>query len=504
VEEFIRGHSTSAIGIAGTRGVGKTTTIRHISTSKHDESIGTYIEAPVYYDAADFVRLIHAKVAESILRANRHTYIDPLKRTPIYSALLRLAIAFIGALIGFILIVAAQNDTFLLNRSQYVVGSLFITGSIVLAFSVLNILPQRSSAQMRRQRRFDAVSLARDALKSLRWQATVDTKATTRLKMFSILETEDTSDTSLAERERAHPERVADFKDFIRSYHETLHALPLVIAIDELDKIASAEKALELVNGLKDILHLTNTHFVVSVSEDALNSFALRGVPVRDVFDSSFDTVIHLRPLSAQESITLLKGRVVGFPESAALLCHVLSGGLPRDLIRAARRCIDQRRAADKPIPVHKLGQEVPRLELLDVIEAALRVRRFAEKTAEQKDVDTWLLRLREELRSGSAPMTGNTFEILKEGADLCASLSSASEIENILCIAAVLCTASQFTAVQRTSEEWMSLLDESGTQRGIELLAEARMAAATFPAQCRSQVREARQSLGLMPDLIL
>jgi hypothetical protein len=153
---------------------------------------------------------------------------------------------------------------------------------------------------------------------------------------------------------------------------------------------------------------------------------------------------------------------------------------------------------------VHKLGQEVPRLELLDVIEAALRVRRFAEKTAEQKDVDTWLLRLREELRSGSAPMTGNTFEILKEGADLCASLSSASEIENILCIAAVLCTASQFTAVQRTSEEWMSLLDESGTQRGIELLAEARMAAATFPAQCRSQVREARQSLGLMPDLIL
>ena len=117
-----------------------------------------------------------------------------------------------------------------------------------------------------------------------------------------------------------------------------------------LDKIADGNQAIELINGLKDLFHIRNTHFLVSVSQDALISFALRGVPVRDVFDSSFDQVVRLKPFTPADSTELLSRRVIRFPIAAALLCHVVSGGLPRELIRTARSCVELRRAlADPP-----------------------------------------------------------------------------------------------------------------------------------------------------------
>lgn len=40
--------------------------------------------------------------------------------------------------------------------------------------------------------------------------------------------------------------------------------------------------------------------------------------------------------LTAGESARLLERRVIGLPVVFAMLCHCLSGGLPRDLIRQA------------------------------------------------------------------------------------------------------------------------------------------------------------------------
>ena len=71
-----------------------------------------------------------------------------------------------------------------------------------------------------------------------------------------------------------------------------------MIGIDELDKISDGNKAIELINNLKDLFHVRDTHFIVSVSEDALTSFALRGVPVRDAFDSSFDKILRMKPFT--------------------------------------------------------------------------------------------------------------------------------------------------------------------------------------------------------------
>jgi len=79
---------------------------------------------------------------------------------------------------------------------------------------------------------------------------------------------------------------------------------------------------------------------MVSVSDDALTAFERRGLPLRNAFDSSFDEIMHVGPLSYDESGRLLYRRVIGLSEPYVALCHCLAGGLARDVIRAARQIV--------------------------------------------------------------------------------------------------------------------------------------------------------------------
>jgi hypothetical protein len=56
------------------------------------------------------------------------------------------------------------------------------------------------------------------------------------------------------------------------------------------------------------------------------------------VFDSSFDEVQKVGCLELDDTQRLLRNRVVGLPQQFACLCHVLGGGLPREVIRTARQ----------------------------------------------------------------------------------------------------------------------------------------------------------------------
>lgn len=94
---------------------------------------------------------------------------------------------------------------------------------------------------------------------------------------------------------------------------------------------------------------MPHCYYLISVSDDALAAYEMRGLPVRDAFDSAFDEVIHVRYLDLEGSLRLLKKRVL-MPDPFVWLCHCLSGGLPRDLIRAARHVViaaGRKRASD-------------------------------------------------------------------------------------------------------------------------------------------------------------
>jgi hypothetical protein len=132
---------------------------------------------------------------------------------------------------------------------------------------------------------------------------------------------------------------VDEFRRFARTVAAEVHGRRrrVFIGVDELDKIGSAAQAEQFLNEIKGIFGIPYLYFMVSVSDNALTAFERRGLPLRDVFDSSFDEIIDVGPLAYPESRRLLYRRVIGLTEPYVALCHCLAGGLPRDLIRAAR-----------------------------------------------------------------------------------------------------------------------------------------------------------------------
>lgn len=147
---------------------------------------------------------------------------------------------------------------------------------------------------------------------------------------------------SRAEQPWTYPEIVDEFRAFARLVAARAHqdGSRVLIGIDELDKIGSAEQAERFLNEIKGIFGIQHLYFIVSMSHDALIAFERRGLPLRDAFDSSFDEIVEVGPLAYAESRRLLYRRIAGLNEPYVALCHCLAGGVARDLIRTARSIV--------------------------------------------------------------------------------------------------------------------------------------------------------------------
>lgn len=311
---FLKLHITSAIGIAGSRGAGKSTLLRWLFNTLTPEWITVYIATPATYNALDFARMIFGTTVNAILASYPVAAISAWSRM--------------------------QNAFMRLFRPR----------------------PPRPQEEIARQSN-DMLNLIGSS-RTDQWTTAGGFSA----KGASLTRQRQTT---LTEREPTHPELIAAFTQYLENYRR-LGGRKIVIAIDELDKLAAAEEAISAVNSLKDLFHLPNTHFVVSVSDDALMRFMMRGIPFRDVFDSAFDNIVKVKPPSPEDAWKLLAHRTGGFPMSVALFCYAWSGGMPRDLIRTARACVDIRRRLNKPVTVAELTPTVVRHDLKDALDAVL------------------------------------------------------------------------------------------------------------------------------------
>src|SRR5439155_19935096 len=151
-------------------------------------------------------------------------------------------------------------------------------------------------------------------------------------------EMQGTRSVARARQPMTYPEIIAELRDFLAgaasilgTWHADSAATPVVVVVDELDKISSADQAERFVNELKALFGTEGCHFVLSVSEDALASYERRGFSVRDAFDSAFDDIVRVGYLPLPESRRLLSTPLLGRAEPFVCLCHCFSGGLPRD-----------------------------------------------------------------------------------------------------------------------------------------------------------------------------
>ncbi|MGD1224056.1 P-loop NTPase fold protein [Streptomyces krungchingensis] len=449
---FIREHKTSAIGISGPRGVGKTTLMRDVQHRLADEAaaLNVYLSIPVRYAAEDFIRVVFRELTRTV-RALHKDYGDERVRQRSERQRINQARYFtcsILFLIGIILFTLSRYGTTVV-AAQDIPGLVLMLLGVGGALATLVSSPARMSrsAQLRAPALLLAAQEAERGLDFSHMQKRTS-KNTFLLKPVSA---EDQDQFEQTERELTHPELVTKFKEFAAlTVQETDRCI--VIALDELDKVDKVKDALKFVNSIKDILHVPGVHVIVSVSEDALHSFSLRGIPLRDAFDSSFDSIVPVERLSTDESQQLLNRRVFDFPDPLILFCHALSGGVPRDLIRAARHCVDCRRSAgDVPVSVAVAVRSVLTRHSTLICEALV-----SHAKADAADLVGSALAALKEIRANSGATAELAESLEKSAAELAAftdhHLSQATAV--YLDLASILC---RYFGQERTNDDWQT-----------------------------------------------
>ncbi|WP_406452706.1 hypothetical protein OH768_11535 [Streptomyces sp. NBC_01622] len=132
------------------------------------------------------------------------------------------------------------------------------------------------------------------------------------------------------------PALVEEFRDLLTSIANVLalRRQRVLIAIDEVDRLGSDAQALAFLAEIKAILGVRHVYYLISVAEDVGAAFVRRGLPHRDVTDSSLDDIIHVDACTLKEANDILEERSQDHTPHTALLAHSLSGGLLRDLLR--------------------------------------------------------------------------------------------------------------------------------------------------------------------------
>ena len=144
--------------------------------------------------------------------------------------------------------------------------------------------------------------------------------------------------TTMSERQRSLPDIVEECRGFLKRISDYYL---VVLSIDELDKVESDEKAQKFLNDIKGLFQIEGCFYLISVSESAMSKFERRGVPFRDAFDSALDEIIRLDYQNFDRSLGLIDERVTFFPVPFAAFAYCHTGRLPRDLIRTCRSLLN-------------------------------------------------------------------------------------------------------------------------------------------------------------------
>lgn len=166
----------------------------------------------------------------------------------------------------------------------------------------------------------------------------------------------------LVERPATLSSLIHDFRAFVRVMAKEVKA-PVVIAIDELDKMSDSTRVAQLLRDIKGIFEIDGACFLVSISDEAAQALQLGAVRTRNEFNSSFYTVIAMPPLAPAACLELLRARNEEFDADTGRGIGILTGGIGRELVRVAERV----RLATDDAPTH---DRAVRVMMVDELEA--------------------------------------------------------------------------------------------------------------------------------------
>jgi hypothetical protein len=134
-------------------------------------------------------------------------------------------------------------------------------------------------------------------------------------------------DKQLSDRPLSLPGLTATCTKLLQNIAE-VYANKVVVCIDELDKITSIDQLTELLKGVKGILGQENTHFILTISEDAMSKFTERLSSDRNLIESSFEEIVYLDRVDRQTGMHIVRQSLTAMDvvwgeefERACLVC---------------------------------------------------------------------------------------------------------------------------------------------------------------------------------------
>jgi hypothetical protein len=539
LEALMSSLSGGSIGLSGPRGAGKTTLMRGFVAGPlvlplDSERIGLMVSAPVRYDAREFVLHLYAMLCEEVLGPAR---LQALKESGRHRARTARRAALAKAVLIASLTLLAGGAAMLVFKRTVPQGSTETGWSLVvggyflfLAWMVMFALTREGVSWKRlletmtfTQAPADTTSLdgkasraaspqsaeqlAEQHLEEIRFQQSVASGWSGGLKLPLGMSLSGDSKLTLARSPWTLPEVVEAFRAFARTLTVDRY---LVIGIDELDKMETDGTARQFLNDIKGVFGVHRCFYLVSVSEDAMSSFERRGLPFRDVFDSSFDAIQRIGYFTLAESREVLETRVTGLPVPYQALCHCFSGGLPRDLVRVARELVHQQAKSEGELTsLADLSRAVAAAELRGKTAAALVAARSTSGHSRDEVLAWVLLHDVDDLTSEALRAYRAAFprwDLSK------VTPEQSTEIQRLIDIATELVTFDYFVATvlelftDAVAAELIVLsADHPGAVAAksttlLELLAKARQEFTLSPALVWGSVSECRKLGGLAP----
>lgn len=112
--------------------------------------------------------------------------------------------------------------------------------------------------------------------------------------------------------------------------------LKIVVCIDELDKILDTMQLYELLKSVKAIFELNHVYYLLSISEDALETYRLRHAKTKNEIDSAFRHIFNVPPMGAKASLCYFIEPDKKWSTELLPAAIVFGGGVPRDMRRLA------------------------------------------------------------------------------------------------------------------------------------------------------------------------
>jgi hypothetical protein len=390
--------ATGCIGISGLRGTGKTSLIRdfcahHYGTPRYQAAadreqacptplrgLRIVVDAPMRFDAREFLIYLYSCLCRAVLTDVRFNTSLP------------------GRLLGPVLLPRSA-------RLSDVAGALGGIGFLALAFSLAyeavgGTWPGLPWHDSRAWEWIGVLACLIGAVMTAGWRtrlAMVEVRQVTNIRAdaeervrrlhFQRTDTRTSTGTlsparlgaalsigashSFTEQLMSLPELIDDYRDFaLRVVAAMLEAdqvqtgaaasqprggegtrgqqeIRLIIGIDEMDQIGDPGAACMFLEELSAAFGTANCVYLLAIAPGTLAAVDRRTVPLKTASGGLFDEMVWVEPLTLTEAASLLDARVIGMPHAFIALCYVMSGGVPRELLRVARAVID---AAEQPV----------------------------------------------------------------------------------------------------------------------------------------------------------